>query len=651
MLQQRLSDARVNMMKWYPFSADANCLIVGEMDSDMVCGIRENVRSVSVVKTVEECNPSLRYDYVCLYECLTENLLQIVKEKLLPQGKILIFSDNRIGLRYFSGEKNVHGNTYFSNWDGKDSNEGAVWGYTKEELCEQLQQAGFYTYKFYYLYPDPYQLKEVFTDETLEEFDYGRDYYNYRPGTMELFSEQRVSQIFLAEGIMPQFANYFLVETGLEGTESPVLYAKINSFRKKQFQIATIIEKDGAERKVKKIGLSEGAVKHVKRVMQYGNTEDMQELPLGVLFRYYTSCSLDQLLRNLIEKRSVEQIYASISNVFQPYFENAKPCDYHTPEFIRVFGKEDFSEAERRTLDCICPANIDLICDNIMLEPDGYRFIDEEWVFDFEIPVLFILWRCVRELYAKHVKLSDLVPYREFLMQYHITDEMDRVFLRWASHFVEEYVGTKSSEREAIARIPVNLWDVYLDQGNAARSILYYDTGTGYSEKQICQKLLQTDADGRFLLSFPIPANTRRVRWAPVKIRHCWCRIDEINGKVVSYNGSESDDGQLFQNGDPQYEIEFEDNLPFELNIQGMIQIKDLRTTAKKFAQDQAVLSGNAEAYLGERDELRRTCEMLRDAYGILEEKYVSVSREYDRIIHSRSWRLIVWIKKILRRG
>ena len=82
-----------------------------------------------------------------------------------------------------------------------------------------------------------------------------------------------------------------------------------------------------------------------------------------------------------------------------------------------------------------------------------------------------------------------------------------------------------------------------------------------------------------------------------------------------------------------------------------MIQIKDLRTTAKKFAQDQAVLSGNAEAYLGERDELRRTCEMLRDAYGILEEKYVSVSREYDRIIHSRSWRLIVWIKKILRRG
>lgn len=33
---------------------------------------------------------------------------------------------------------------------------------TKEELCEQLQQAGFYTYKFYYLYPDPYQLKEVF---------------------------------------------------------------------------------------------------------------------------------------------------------------------------------------------------------------------------------------------------------------------------------------------------------------------------------------------------------------------------------------------------------------------------------------------------------------------------------------------------------
>ena len=71
-------------------------------------------------------------------------------------------------------------------------------------------------------------------------------------------------------------------------------------------------------------------------------------------------------------------------------------------EFVGVFGPAR-SEREYRMA---CPANIDLIFDNLILEDDVLYVIDGEWVFDFPVPVLFILWRALNELYVLHPEMG-----------------------------------------------------------------------------------------------------------------------------------------------------------------------------------------------------------------------------------------------------
>jgi hypothetical protein len=59
-------------------------------------------------------------------------------------------------------------------------------------------------------------------------------------------------------------------------------------------------------------------------------------------------------------------------------------------EFEAIFGKWETTENE----DIIELANVDLIFGNIFVnEKDEFSLIDYEWVFDFEIPKSYVIWR------------------------------------------------------------------------------------------------------------------------------------------------------------------------------------------------------------------------------------------------------------------
>lgn len=658
MAKMRLADVKENMMKWYPFRAEGNCLILGNMDFYMVEGIRQCVAKVTESKLPDELLSGEKFDYILIYECLSPELLHEVKKRLLPGGKILVFSDNRIGLRYFSGSRNLYTDRYFSGLNGGDSAR-KIKSYTRKEICAMLDSEGDWNYKFYYLYPDQTILKEVFTDESLEEFEYGKDYYNYTPGTFELFSECRASKIFLDEGVIGEFANYFLVEVSSEKEETSVIYAKINSFRKREFQIVTVIKQTGDKRVVEKYGTNPEAVCHVKKMLRFADPKEMDEIDRGITCKYFTSKNLDHVISEYIEQKKVESIYQSVSDAYAPYLKMAGQKEYRTEEFVRVFGEENVPMEFGKDLKSICPANVDMICDNIILEQDGNRFIDQEWVFDFDIPVLFILWRCIRELYAKHVTLPDLIPYGEFLKHFDICPEMDEVFLCWTKHFVEEYVGVSAAEKNAIARIPIELKNIYLNNCNASEAKLYYDLGDGFSEEHVCKEILQTDRNGNFTLKYVIPSGAMRLRWKPVEVRSCCCRIFETNGRIVSHNGKETPDGQMFDQGDPLYVMDLQGlgQGKTDLILKGRIKIWDLLTTAKNNVTKNTQLQKQIyNILLKEEEQKTRYKKLEEDNHNLheinsrLQEENNVLAAEYDAIINSRSWKLILVIKKLLKR-
>lgn len=665
MLKLDMTEIQKNMMKWYAFHPEAKTLVIGDAEGILTLALQEEQLDLLHVQRPDEIPEESLFEYILLYNTEFADVLEGLRGKLYPEGKILLLSDNRLGLRYFSGEADVHTGHYFSGINDYADNPGTVVrGYSREELVRIIRSAGYENYKFYYPYPNETMVKEVFTDMTLEEFQYGREYLNYDVRTVELFSEARAAQAFREEGVIASLANYFIVEICISGEFTPVIYAKINSFRKPDFQIVTVINEQQGKRTVEKYGMNPMAVSHVKKMLSRESAAYMRETEKGVASDFFSCPSLDQKISEYIEKRDAEQVVSEVRDFYRPYLEAAEEGEYFDKSFEEVFGIEGRELDEVKKLKTVCPANIDLICDNIMLTDQGYRFIDQEWIFDFQVPVLFILWRCVRELYAKHLELEELIPYKVFLQRFSVSMKLDQIFLRWTLHFVQDYVGTGRYENGAVPRKMINIGDVCRSIYNVSDAKLYLDMGEGFSEEQALQQPLNADEQGDFRLIYHLPKGVEKLRWDPVEVRCCRCRITEINGTILSHNGMDTGKGQKFENGDPQYEISLLSKDQNQLEIKGQIEIQDLFGSAlvymrktKKYKDISREQKRRIVILEQQTDQVRQELETLRMSHNAVEQrciemegKYDQLYGEYDRIINSKSWKLIVFLRKILKK-
>ena len=87
---------------------------------------------------------------------------------------------------------------------------------------------------------------------------------------------------------------------------------------------------------------------------------------------------------------------------------------------------------------------MDLICSNIFMGEKENQIIDYEWMFDFPVPVNFIMWRLIHELYTHVSELPRLCHEDDMMAEFAISYTDYEIFMDWTMHFVYEYVGCGS---------------------------------------------------------------------------------------------------------------------------------------------------------------------------------------------------------------
>ncbi len=642
-----LRELNAHVFDWYPFDTRKNCLIAGKNTEFVENSISKQLEQITVVEEISEVDEQDRYDYVILCGLNQSADVEIARGILAENGKILLMTDNRIGLRYLMGTLDHHTEDYFSGANDYTNVHPSGRGYTKNEIIETITDAGFHNYKFYYLYPNEKTTKEVFTDETITSYGYGKEYHNFDYGTLELYSERRMAETLKNEQMITEFANYYVVEISDSCEFAPVLYAKINGFRKPTFQIMTEIIRDGNEKSVRKIGLTADAIHHVQKICDHHDGNDVQKIDGGVACEFITCETLDDKITSLIEAKRLDQIYEELSEFFEQYFEAAMETTYDTPAFIDVFGSVS-SDAVRK-MACIKPANIDLICENIMLQKDGYSFIDEEWIFDFYVPVKFILWRNIRELFATHVTLVDLISYEDFLRHFDMDMDMDRIFLSWTNHFVNDYVGVAEYEKYSLERKQVDLKDWYLNNCNAAEAKLYFDFGEGFSEEHRAVALLETQYDGYFEATYLIPKGVRSIMWKPVELRCCECAIEVEGGTIEKHNGVDEAGKTYFKGSSAEYYIKIHENVE-QIVIRGYIKMADMAESVSEYGKElyknKQQLQNSSAQIQDITAQLQNTSEQLNSTIVQLND----LQNSYDDIMRSKAWKCVQIVRRILRR-
>jgi hypothetical protein len=217
-----------------------------------------------------------------------------------------------------------------------------------------------------------------------------------------------------------------------------VLYCKYNRERLAKFQIGTIVFKHNDQLAVKKSALTGEAVDHIKNI--YTNYEllkhNFKEIGIAsaeltdneVLFEYVEGESLEHRLLCAVTARDKDEIFRLLNTYngilrdigFKNY-QNFKSC----PEFEGIFG----IDVELANTNCFDISNIDLSFENIIYTTkDEYKIIDYEWVFNFPIPVDYIIYRSVTLFFRNNAYLSNLITIEELWEYFGITNEQLQVF-------------------------------------------------------------------------------------------------------------------------------------------------------------------------------------------------------------------------------
>ncbi|MBQ9518686.1 MAG: hypothetical protein IJR59_02190, partial [Firmicutes bacterium] len=437
-------------------------------------------------------------------------------------------------------------------YEGNDS----VRTFTRNELTALAKKAGFENIRFYYPYPDYKFPSEIFTDSTVNS-GFGAPYSNLNQRSYGLYSEQKMSASLCAEGIMGHFANSFLVELALDKCDDTVDYVKINSLRKEEYRIMTVLSGKNA---AYKYPVGDKSSAHIQKMYGQGITypDGIRSLACerykgGIKYPYL---KYDNLV-NIIEKSSGKKPVSTQLKAFFGKF-SAQSKNFVNESFKEIFGSFDYASP----LECICPANIDLICDNIFVSDGEYIIIDSEWCFDMDIPLQFIIWRSINELYYKNPDIAEKEPINSVFETFVINEEMITAFRHWAVYFAEKYVGLSYFSEYAKPLNQLSLLDVY-NENSIKRSVntsCYYDCGSGYTEEGKYYTDITLDTDGSFRVTFPLPKGAKSVRWDIAEGRLLKCRIDGIESdgeaKFVPDNAEKTEDGfDIFTTSDPHYTI------------------------------------------------------------------------------------------------
>lgn len=246
-----ISPIRKNILEWYEFKENADVLEVGAGCGAVTGGICERAGSVTsvdlskqrsminayrnkkydnlniIVANFNDIKFDKKYDYITLigvleyasYYTATDNpfvdFLKKLKGTLKEDGKLLVAIENKFGMKYWSGCVEDHTGRYYDGIMGYVNTESKVKTFSKDELIDIIQEAGFNTYKFYYPFPDYKFAQQIFSDDYLPgENDLICQTQTYDNDRFLMFNETLAYNNIINSHKFDFFSNSFFIEIG-----------------------------------------------------------------------------------------------------------------------------------------------------------------------------------------------------------------------------------------------------------------------------------------------------------------------------------------------------------------------------------------------------------------------------------------------------
>lgn len=584
---------------------------------------RKNIEIL--VGNFEDIEPALeeKYDFITLIGVFEyaesyintinpyETFLERIGKHLAPGGQIVIAIENQFGLKYFAGCKEDHTGSFFEGIEGYTNTTG-VKTFSKKRLEEIIANVGFLS-EFYYPYPDYKLPHTIYSDAHLpKEGDLTTNVRNYDADRVIAFDESKAFDQIIREGMFPHYSNSFLVLASPEKIEQreKTIYSKYSSERKDEFSIRTYItETPQGERHVYKAALTPKANVHITDMSNRYETfrtcyahsklepnrctallrDNETALIAGkpttararIELEYLEGIDFEKYLDRLQERREYGEMLKWIRQYGEEVLKTACQLPFtKSSKFEKIFGKCELQAGGAAANPC----NFDLIFSNIVLKsPDEEHMIlyvlDYEWIFDFLIPIKFIIYRA----FFYYLDQKKTLAFREYLEkekidlyeEFDISEEEKDIFMQMEHEFQLYIIGEKASLTLLKAIMPAATVSLprLVESGTYLRNLqtpkVYYSAGEGFVGENQIMTLAEVDEMAKVTVDIELENRMRAIRLDPTEYP-CVIRMNRIalvteegeqeidrylvNGLLISYTTFvyNTDDAQIVINNIPR---------------------------------------------------------------------------------------------------
>lgn len=469
-LMLALSGIRKNILNWYPFGQEDEILEIGAGYGEITGYLCEKVKQVTaleleknkaqilakrqedkenlecIVGNLEQISLPQKFDYIIMLGQIEQaskwfpnskkpekEFLSSLSNMLKEKGKILLATDNKFGLQYWNGKKDLEQTLMYQNL-AKDKTENGTKLWSEKTLKEMIEEAGFSHHKFYYVFPD-YKMPNLIYDENykISREDISRNFQYYAKEELLNFNENEVYGQLLKEGkdIFRFFANSFLVEIAKETIENNIQYITFSNYRKEKYRVMTMIK----EGEVIKKEANQKAKQHIKNIMKTNELFHKKQAHIieknrgdELVSNYITQERFDLFLEKVKDEELLQNFKKYTDLLYQDTltFESIK----NEPELSEVLKKYDTSQLEKMKFTKL--AYIDFIPKNCFLMDDEFYVFDQEWTKKY-LPIEYIIYRAIEN--------SNWIITRKSLLKkaYHI-EENEALFKKLEEEFREETV-------------------------------------------------------------------------------------------------------------------------------------------------------------------------------------------------------------------